>query len=134
MLRPARIPILAIFAAVAEQAGVEVAQIRGPGRVSMSPENWPRQRAILVVRHLRPDLTLADLAEHLGRRDTSGVNHMFQVARRRYFDSLREQAAVAEVLGRLDLSELPPYDPTRRRGRNQPGCKRPRPHSTEARP
>ncbi|MFN4177405.1 hypothetical protein [Phenylobacterium sp.] len=129
MLRPARIPVMAIFAAVAEQAGVGVAEIRGPGQPAEGPANWPRQRAILLVRHLRPDLTLADLGEHLGGRGRSGINHMFQVARDRYYDSLREQAAVAEVLGRLGLSELPPYDPSSRRGRNLPGCKRPRPQS-----
>lgn len=106
-----RIPVAEIFAAVAKDAGVSIETLRGPAVRGDWPENWPRQRAFLLARCLRPDVTYAILGRMLGGRDAPNVHDQTQAAARRLASEAKEGQAVRRVLDRLGVAELPRLDP-----------------------
>ena len=76
-----------------------------------------RDRAVLVARRLRPDFSTPFLGRNLGGRDHTSVLASERRATTRLQAEPGEAQAVAEVLARLGVDELPGADEgARRRG------------------
>lgn len=95
-----------ILEVTAANAGLPVAALTGRSRRPAVAH--PRQRAILLARRLRPDLSTTWLGQKLGGRDHSTIHHNHKVAEQRLRDDPAEAAAVQALLAELGIPELPP--------------------------
>lgn len=96
----------AIVRAAALVARIAPADLIGPSR--LRPLVRPRQRAMLLARRIRPDLSLPNLGRRLGGRDHTTVLHGAKRAERRLRDGEQDElSAVALTLQYLGLDRLP---------------------------
>lgn len=91
-----RLPALDILKIAAVQAGLNVVQLAGRDRTPRV--NQTRQRAMLVLRTLRPDLSMPWLGRHVfAGRDHTTILHGARAARRRAEQDPREAACLGAL-------------------------------------
>lgn len=95
-----------IVRGVALVAGIAPADLIGPDR--HRPLVRPRQRAMLLARRIRPDLSLPNIGRRMGGRDHTTVLYgAARVERRLQEGEQDELNAVAQTLQYLGLDRLP---------------------------
>lgn len=99
-----------VICAVAACSGVPAAEIRGPGVRGRSRANWPRQRAVLILRRLRPDLSWWVLAQAMCREDKTTLMHAQRAAEVRLDYGVGEGLMIGHILDRLGVAGLQAYD------------------------
>jgi hypothetical protein len=98
---------LDIIGAVARDAGVSADSILGPAARGCTSANWPRQRAVLLLRRIRPDLSWKWLAARFNRRQFSDLCCAYSAAERRLAASADERATCDRLVRGLGLPALP---------------------------
>jgi hypothetical protein len=99
-----------ILRVVAEQSGVGLDQLLGPGGNGKGPADRARRRAIFLTRRLRPHVTRGAIGRRLGGRDISTIQYAYDVGEKLYLWSAAEQSAVQALLDALGVQQLPELD------------------------
>lgn len=107
MTSPADITFDAIVAAVAAEAGLPPCALRGRPPRGNGPNGLPYRRLTMLVRRIRPDLSLRVIGRLTGGRTVRSIQDSVDAAEVRHAAVPEERDAVAAVLERLGLDHLP---------------------------